>query len=174
MEDDGVGATPSSAAGQVQADNAGVMAQSVLITQQTVNMGGKPEWIQNMTLDQLEIARERLYRASRRHENMTVVPVVVPIAVFLMIIALAVAGANHYHQPIRANGDRAVIAFLAGICAVPFWAGTYDIRRRHRQVMLAAERRWAEVVVEIALRKDPPAPPDRSGALLKWLKRPAR
>lgn len=132
-------------------DAAGLVAQTVMIEHQVINVTGHPQWIQTLELDQLKIARDRLYRASRRHESYAVLPIMVPAVVVMVIVWLATLFSPHLHQ-VWTEGERYTVLLVAVLLAIPCWLSLYDIRRRHRLAVAAAEKRWAEIEVEIALR----------------------
>ena len=48
--------------------NATNVGHTVLIANQTLNLSGRPEWIQHLSLEDLKIAENRLHRAGMRHE----------------------------------------------------------------------------------------------------------
>lgn len=138
------------------AQQTGNIAQTLLIGNQTINVGGRPEWIQSLPLESLTVVRDRLYRASLRHETRALLPLLLPVVLaFLAIALLSVAIAD---EPLELR-HRAwpLVLTLATMIGAPVWFGMYDMRRRHRRVVEAAERRWAEIVVEIAAREELPA-----------------
>jgi|GEM_PF-3070428 len=138
---------------ELTAANAGNFAQVITVANQTINLGSRPEWIQSLTLEQLAEAEKRLYRASIRHENRSVVPLMAPFLVMLLVGALFTTYINAVgHEPTRA--DRIFFGVMALMLAFPTWLIVYDIRRRNREVVRAAERRWAEITVEMAVRTE--------------------
>jgi len=146
---------------------AGNIAQYLYIRDQTIHIGGEPQWIQALPLDALKAVRDRLHRASRNHEALALIPLLAPLAVAIMavgIFSLSLLGipqaARHHAAP--------TALWLAGAIAIPTWFGLYDVRRRHRRVVESAERRWAELVVEIAAREDAPPREAPVKQLVRW------
>lgn len=133
---------------------AGILAQTALVMHQTVNLGRGPEWIQTLSEDQLQAASDKLYRASRRHEDKAVLPLFLPGLAVLVLAGFFFALMRFQHVALRPD-DRIAILLICSILAIPVWMGLYDIRRRHRKVVAAAEQRWAEIIVELALRDAP-------------------
>lgn len=129
------------------------LAQTLLIANQTVNVGGRVEWIQTLTLPKLKEFEQALRRASTRHGGMAALPAMMS---FLTWVAFFVLG----NRILLGSGEE--VSFLprlsaAAIFATPFalfaWSLSYDSGRRHREAVRASDRRWAEVKVEIALRE---------------------
>lgn len=132
-------------------DHATNVAQTVLVAHQTIYQDGKPRWIQELGLRDLEKARDRLYSASRRHENTAFMAILAPVLVAMLMLALFGMWAQHFHEALSWP-DKLFVTCFCLLLAIPVWFSLYDVRRRHRQVVAAAEGRWAEIVVEIALR----------------------
>lgn len=139
-------------------ENAGNAGKLIVVGNQTINLDGQPAWIQALSLDELKIAEKRLHRASLRHESRSVLPLATPIVLFLTVGLALNAWASKFEQA-PTNSQRIILLALGLLLALPIWLAMYDIRRRNREVVKAAERRWAEVIVEIALRADDPPPP---------------
>lgn len=139
---------------------AGNVGQLVSINNQTINLGHKPEWIQALSLDDLKVAERRLYNASMRHEARAVLPLVIPAMVGMTTIWILFKAADGY--PDAGTAAVKLLILITGcIIAIPVWFSLYDTRRRNREVVKVAERRWAEVIIEIALRSEtkPKRPP---------------
>ena len=139
-------------------------AQTIVVANQTINVNGRPEWIQDLDLAHLVDAERKLHRVSLRHEARAILPIVASIA-----LTFVAYGALHlyfsWHGVKVANPDEHFALALPGmLIAIPIWIAFYDSRRRHRHVVRAAEQRWAEVMVEIALRTPLAAPPPRTRA----------
>lgn len=145
----------------------GNIAQTLLIANQTINIGGEPQWIQTLPMDALKTARDRLHRASRRHEARAVIPLLAPIVAG--VVVANILGLSMIDAPEAARHQAApAMLWLAAVIAIPIWLGLYDVRRRHRRVVAAAERRWAELVVEIAAREDPPKRESPFKRIVRW------
>lgn len=142
---------------------AGILAQTALVMHQTLNLGRGPEWIQTLTADQLQAASDRLYRASRRHENKAVLPLILPGVAVLAFAGLLFAILRVNHVAMRPT-DYLSVMLICSMLAGPVWMALYDVRRRHRKVVAAAEQRWAEVIVELALREAPASNPGETDA----------
>lgn len=140
-------------------DRAGLVATHVHIAQHVVNLGGKPELIQSLSLEQLRHVSSVLYKNSRKNENSAVGVIAMMFLPAIAVIALFVLAANHYKEPIQPN-DRWIILFLSAMMSVPVATTLYDVHRRKRLLVKESERRWAEINIEIALREaDLPQPP---------------
>lgn len=134
-------------------NTAGNVAALLTITNQTINLGGHPAWIQALTLAELNMAERRLRRASIKHEGRALLPLLgCFVAALLVMLAFSVSANAHDVDPTPLRS--ATIAALGLIAAIPVWAAVRDIRRRHIEALRAADRRWAEIVIEIALRSD--------------------
>lgn len=145
----------------------GNIAQTLLIANQTIHIGGEPQWIQALPLDALKTARDRLHRASQRHEARAVIPLLAPIVAG--VVVAGILGLSVIDAPEAARHQAGpVVLWLAAAIAIPIWFGLYDVRRRHRRVVAAAERRWAELVVEIAAREDPTPREAPVKRLVRW------
>lgn len=146
---------------------AGNIAQTLLIANQTINLGGKPEWIQTLPLADLQTARDRLHSAARHHEARAVIPLLAPIVAG--VVVASILGMSMIDAPEAARHQAApAMLWLAAAIVIPIWFGLYDMRRRHRRVVDAAERRWAELVVEIAAREELPRREAPVKQLVRW------
>lgn len=131
-------------------------ADQIVIAAQTLNLGDGPTWLQQIDLPTLHAARERLLTTSRRHENRAWLPPLLVLSTYSLTVWLFTQlGAAAQHLT---STDHIALAILA--LPLAFFVGfmSWDIRRRDRQIVRVAERRLAEVMVEIALRTPPPTP----------------
>lgn len=150
-----------------QAEQIGNVAQTLLIANQTVNIGGRPEWIQTLSSADLQAVRDRLHHAARKHEGIALMPLLLPIALAFLVAGLMAAAFAGETPEVR-HKIGSVVLLLAALIGLPTWFALYDVRRRHRRVVEAAERRWAELVVEIAAREDPPRREAPVKRLARW------
>lgn len=144
---------PPSPPPHVHADVLGNVAGLVLVQNQMVNLGNRPEWIQGVDLDRLIAAQQRLEGCALRHENRALAPYLAAIAVFACAFTAAEVFARLNGGPLS-NGQAAQALVLATVLAAGIALPLYDIRRRNRRIVAAAEQRLAEVVVEIAVRTE--------------------
>jgi hypothetical protein len=145
----------------------GNIAQTLLIANQTINLGGKPEWIQALPLADLKTASARLHSAARRHEALALIVLLVPFLAAVLVIgvlSLSLLGAPEAER----HQAGPVILWMGGLIAVAILFAFYDVRRRHRRVVEAAERRWAELVVEIAAREEPSRRDAPAMRIVRW------
>ena len=152
------------------AEHAGNVAQTILIANQTVNLSGKPEWIQSLDLDQLHEAERRLRRASTRYESAAVLPLALSFATAVVMFVFTAWFVRIFNpQPVTLPQQIIAGTVVGVLFALQVWMYVYDVRRRSRHVVDAAERRRAEVLVEIALRT--PLPPPPASRFKNWLYR---
>lgn len=118
----------------------GNAAQTLLIANQTINIGGRPEWIQTLPKADLETARDRLHSAARRHEGLALAPLLLPVVVAFVVAAVIAVVVSDQPVDVRHRAGLLVV-FLSVLMGAPVWFGLYDVRRRHRRVVEAAERR---------------------------------
>lgn len=147
--------------------HAGNIAHTLRIDNQTINYGGKPEWIQTLATPTLVAVGKRLQRASRWHEDRAVLPLLAPIVVALLLGAVFSILLRDVPMAARHQFGPAMLTAMA-LVALPVWFALYDIRRRHRKAVIAAEQRWAEIVVEIATREDAPPYQSPIKRLARW------
>jgi hypothetical protein len=149
------------------AERAGNIAQHLYIRDQTIHIGGAPEWIQTLPLADLQTARDRLHSAARRHEALALTVLLVPFLAAVLVIGVLSLSLLGAPEADRHQAGPALL-WMGGLIAVAILFALYDVRRRHRRVVAAAERRWAELVVEIAAREDPPKREAPFKRLARW------
>jgi hypothetical protein len=127
------------------------MAYNVNIAHQTIYQDGQPRWIQELPLSALELAGQRLYRASRVHEDRANITLMLPVFAAMSVFVLIAWYAKAMHMQLPTS-DKILLLLFSGMLGIPVWLSCYDVRRRHRRIVEAAESRLAEIEVEIALR----------------------
>lgn len=146
----------------------GNVAPLLMIESQTVNLGDGPAWLQQVDLDKLRDARGRLLATSRHHETRAWIPPVLVVNVYGLTLWLLIQFGASMHA--LTPTDRVVFAILALPIAFLVWFTSWDVRRRDRLIARVAERRLAEVVVEIAVRSPAPDRTAYGRALYRRLK----
>lgn len=147
---------------------AGNSATTLLIANQTIHIGGEPRWIQTLSIAELHTVRDRLHRAAQHHEYRALMPLILPILLAFLVAAGLTISLSDGSAETRRQAFPMLI-FLSALIGFPIWFGFYDVRRRHRRVVQAAECRWAELMVEIAAREDPPPREAPIKRLKRWL-----
>jgi hypothetical protein len=154
----------------LRAGRVGNVARTLLVGTQTINMNGRLEWIQTMQAEELKTAEKRLRRAASQHEARAILPVLAQLTVVVLTPGVLKVVSDLNGWRFGANDLYVSLALGAIVFAFPMWLTFYDIRRRDRRVVEVAEARLAEVVVELALRQDPPPRIAPGIRCWRWLK----
>ena len=167
----------------VEAEKIGNVVQHQSIANQTINLGARVEWIQSMRISELRIAERRLLAVAGKHETRAVLPVGVPLVLTMMLLGAASEYSRNHGIKVGATELGGLLGLALAWLVLPVWLTFYDSRRRNRRIVEVAERRLAEVVVELALRRDARYRRRprrrvralwRSSALRRWLGRKRR
>lgn len=149
-------------------------AQTIVVANQTINVNGHPQWIQDLDLGDLKAAEQKLHRVSVRHEARAILPLVSSIGLTFIAYGLLHLYFTWQGVAIAYAHEHFLMAAPGLLVAIPLWIAFYDSRRRHRRVVQAAEQRWAEVTVEIALRQPLPDPPTPLAVRLRKQRQPEK
>lgn len=148
--------------------------QTILVANQTINVGGKVEWIQTLPIEKLQQFEHALTRASTRHSGRVQATLVAALGFWLVAFVLANISIRSNTEEVELLTRLAFAAFVPLPMAWWIWFLFADYRSRNREAAAAADRRWAEVTIEIALRQADERRLPLGVRAWRWLRRRSR